>query len=183
MPSTMKIFAVYANPILIEKPKWFDEFYYSYGGGYDPYVTLKQSCFVDEKDEKDIQNKLANFFTPLKIPNHAINVVFDTIVIPDEGCIMINTRKNAALNQLQKNIVSALKEYSHYTAPELELYEKNFIPHITIARDVRLVKEDLDALRSDCSFRAEIRDITCIFVREQTLKESQNSNNKTIYQL
>ena len=137
----------------------------------------------DEKDEKDIQNKLANFFTPLKIPNHAINVVFDTIVIPDEGCIMINTRKNAALNQLQKNIVSALKEYSHYTAPELELYEKNFIPHITIARDVRLVKEDLDALRSDCSFRAEIRDITCIFVREQTLKESQNSNNKTIYQL
>ena len=85
--------------------------------------------------------------------------------------------------QLQKNIVSALKEYSHYTAPELELYEKNFIPHITIARDVRLVKEDLDALRSDCSFRAEIRDITCIFVREQTLKESQNSNNKTIYQL
>ncbi len=179
----MKIFAVYANPILIEKPKWFDDFYRSYGGGYDLHITLKQSCFVDEKDEEDIQDKLANFFASLKIPNHLIDVAFDTLLIPNEGCIMISARENAALNKLQKNIIHTLKDYSQYTAPELESYEKNFIPHITIAQDVGLVKEDFDPLRSDCFLKAEIRDITCIFVREQTLEEAQSPDNKTIYHL
>ena len=179
----MKIFAVIANPVLTEKPQWFDEFYRSYGGGYDPYVTLKQSCFVDEKDKRDIQNKLANFFTLLRIPNHSIDVTFDTIIIPNEGCIMVNARENSILNQLQKNITLTLKDYSHYTAPELESYEKNFIPHITIAQDVRLVKENLDMIGSDYFFKAEIRTITCIVVREQSLEEAQNKNNKTLYRL
>ncbi len=179
----MKIFAVYANPILIEKPKWFDDFYRSYGGGYDLHITLKQSCFVDEKDEEDIQGKLANFFASLKIPNHIINIVFDVIVIPKEGCIMVNARANSTLNQLQKNIVHALKDYSHYTTPELEAYEKNFIGHMTIARDVSLVAESFAVLRSDCFFKTEVRNITCIFVNEQTLEESQNQNNKRIYKL
>ncbi len=147
------------------------------------HITLKQSCFVHEKNEEDIHNKLANFFTLLRIPNHSIDVTFDTIIIPNEGCIMINARENMVLSQLQKNIIHTLRDHSHYTAPELESYEKNFIPHMTIAQDVCLIKEDLGALRSDCFFKAEIRDITCIFVREQTLEEAQNPNNKTIYQL
>ncbi len=179
----MKIFAVYAQPILIEKPEWFDDFYRSYGGGYDLHITLKQSCSIDEQDERDIKNILADLFHSLPTHNRKIDVILDTLVIPEEGCIMVTSQKNPLLYELQKKIVEALKGYTQYTEPELEAYEKNFIPHITIAEDVSRVKENLDILKSDCFFRAAIRDITGIFVKEQTLEEALNQKNKAIYPL
>ncbi len=177
----MKIFAIYATPILTEKPEWFDDFYRSYGGGYDLHITLKQSCFIAEKDGQAVRDILSNFSNALRIPDHKIDVVLDTIVIPEDGCIMITAQKNEILNELQKNILSALKEYSQYTTPELEAYEKNFIPHITIAEDVSLVKEDLSTLKSNCFFKGELRDVTLSIVNEITPEEARDPKNKTVY--
>ncbi len=180
----MKIFAIYAKPILTERPEWFDDFYDSYGGGYDLHITLKQSCFIDEKDEQDVKNKLFSLFNSLQTPNHRMHLTLDTLVVPETGCIMINAREYAALHRLQKKILSVLKGYNQYTAPELQEYEKNFIPHITIAQDVALVKkESLETLKSHCLFKAIIQDIACIFLKEATLEEANNPKNRTMYLL
>lgn len=181
----MKIFAIYLKPLLTQKPSWFDAFYQKHGGGFELHVTLKQSCFIEEDELPDMYKKLTEVMQEIQISSHSIPIIFDQLVLPDtlEGCVMINAQENKILDNLQKKIVTSLKNYTCYTAPELEQYEKNFIPHITIAQEIKGLSYDFEKLKKDCVCKGEIRDITLIHVKEQTLQEAQDLKNKTLFTL
>ena len=132
----MKLFAIYAAVDLIDKPIWLDEYRKNLEQFYDFHVTLKQSCYIEERRLSDVKNKLSVLFSELKLADHEIHIVFEKLVTdgsdPTDGVIMIQAQ-NPPLSNLQKRIISVLSDYKQYYEPASQEWEENFKPHITIA--------------------------------------------------
>jgi 2'-5' RNA ligase len=182
----MKIFALYTNLKLKEKPAWFDEFTEKYGAWWEPHITLCQPRHIND-DEIDQLKEIANdFFSKLRILGHAIEVSFNSILPQsDKNAIMLKAENNATLMKLQRELCAMLSEYTHYVDPLTQSYEENFEPHITIARDLseEQYREACDYLKDECSCQGIIDEIVLAIVKENTPEEANNPVNQMRYKL
>lgn len=184
-----KIFAVYANVILIKKPDWLDDFREKYDEKYDFHITLKQPSFIKTEQVTDVKNKLSSVLAECISSNHQITVTFDKIAIDEQVIdgiyIMINAKNNEPLNNLQKNIRTALKGYDNFCEEKSRAYEKIFVPHITIARHLndKKYKRAKRYLLGDYICEGVIKNIYLSVVKEDNVREAINPNNITSYNL
>ncbi len=178
----MKIFAVYSNVKLTSGPSWLESFRKKYDESYELHVTFKQPCFIEEDQVNDLKDKLSLFFKDHKVPNHEILVLFDKLFV-EENLIMIRSSENSELDSLQKGIVNCLSDYKRYFEPELEAYEMNFHPHLTIARDLNKEQLSVALKEIEDSFSCEgvIKDITLSVVEKITPEEAKIQKNQTLY--
>ena len=187
----MKIFAVYARLNLIKKPEWLDKFREKYDDLYDFHITLKQPCFIDEKQIPELKNTVSEFFDNLVLSKHEISVLLNKTVIEEyadnkgEYIIMISTNEKSEIYELQAKILSALSDYTNYVKPKYKDYEKSFEPHITIARhlDTEKLAKAKEGVVGDYTCCALIQEIVLAIVPEDTVEESKNPQNLTVYKL
>lgn len=186
----MPIFAIYTQVELIKKPAWLDHFRERYDKPYPYHVTLKQPCFIEEKDKESVKTSFKRFFEERKGNVHSILLVFTKLVMVREKqdgftTIMIDTESRSAIEELQSELVASLGSYRAYVKAESEDWEKYFHPHITIARN--LSDEHLAQAKNTLGldFRCEgvIREVVLSIVAEDTPEEARKPENKTIYLL
>lgn len=187
----MKIFAIYARVELIKKPDWLDDFRLRYDEPVEYHVTLKQHVLIEKEKVQEVKAKLAKLFDGLKITNHEILLTFDSLNIDtteisdDNACVMIDASNVEEIFKLQRSILFALQEYNQYYKIKAKVYEENFKPHITIARDLDeksylLAKKELG---QDYVCQGVIKEIVLAVVDNPTPEEGGNPNNQTIYRL
>lgn len=179
----MKIFAVTAE-LELEETTWLAAFRAKYDEPYRPHITLKQPCFIEERDVPAIKSLLGDFVGTLATPDHRIAVLFDKLV-HGEFTIMIDTTERKHLDQLQTGVLRVLKPYRNFVKPKYEGYEQNFHPHITIARnlDETTRKQAVQEIPDDYSITGSIREITLGVVNEISPAESTNPDNLTLFRL
>ena len=133
----MKIFAVYATVDLTYKPVWLDAYRAAYDQPYPYHITLKQPCYISEVDVENVKAKTARFLQTIHTPNHVIRVSCNDVVVDRaDGTIMLAVNSvDDILHSLQKGLVAALGPYEYYEAAS-EAWERDFRPHIAIARDL-----------------------------------------------
>ena len=154
----MKVFVVTAEVELTKKPSWLDGFRARYDKPYHYHITLKQPCFIQDVEVVALKNKLEMLFKGSGAISGPIELSFDTLktsIDKDDGCIMIRTSNDGPIHELQTKILECLSDYKDYFKPKYEQYELNFVPHITVARE--LTREKFDEALSELS-----KDLTCI---------------------
>ncbi len=181
----MKIFAIYSNVKLDKKPDWLDEFRKKYDKPYEFHITLKQPCYIEEDKVSELKEKISNFFNTSK---YKFEVVFDSIVSNrDEDGITIMLKANNVndLVLFQKDLCTYLGEYTTYLKPKYKGYEKDFVPHITIARNISETQEmeAMKYLQNEFVCGGEINSVTLSIVNNNTPEESKNPANQSIYSL
>lgn len=183
----MKLFAVYADLELLTKPSWLDAFRAKYDKPYPYHVTLKQTCYIEEAQIVALKQRLSSFFKTLRIPDHAIALEFDHILIDtNDGSIMVSCTKDSLITNVQKDLVKALSSYNHYYEPQSEAWEQDFHPHITIARELtpellNQAKTELEA--DDVPLIGSIKDVTLVIVSNVAAQEAKLPKNRTRYHL
>ncbi len=183
----MKIFVVTANVQLTDKPKWLDDFRLRYDKPYHFHITLKQPSFIELNQIEEVKNKLATLFLTDN-PFRMINLKFDKLKISTDApggiCIMINS-EDENVQILQKKVVDVLSQFVNYYKPKYQIYEKQFEPHITIARDLDEARfaEASKELEQSYIFEAKIDKIILTVVDNFNPEEANNPNNQTIYML
>ena len=184
----MKIFAIYLNVELVKKPEWLDEFRKKYDKPYEIHITLKQPCYIEEDRISELREKVLNYFNSINISKHKIEITFDEILRnkDKEGVtIMIKASNPDDLIKIQKELCYYLNEYTNYVKFKYQDYENNFVPHITIARNLSEIQE-IDAqkyLQNDFVCCGEISSVTLSIVNNNTPEESKKSTNQTVYSL
>jgi len=185
----MKIFGLFSNVTLAKKPVWLDAFRARYDEPYEYHITFKQPCYVQKEMISELKNKLRNFFSVQNFPEHQTDVVFDRLGIrpdaPKGGCIMIYAQRNPTLMKLQQDLREALIEYQNYLKPESSQWERDFKPHITIARHLspeRLEEAKRD-LQEDLICVGSIDEIYLQIVDESNAEEAKKLENRTTFKL
>jgi 2'-5' RNA ligase len=183
----MKIFVVTADIELTSRPEWLDDFRNRYDKPYRYHITLKQPCSVNEDQVEEIKDRLATLFSKSR-SSQKIDLKFDELKIspdaPGEICIMINS-SNETVRKLQKKVVDALSQFANYYKPEYQTYEKQFEPHITIARDLdsQKLQEASKELEQDYTCEGKIGKVVLTVVGNFGPEEANDSKNQTIYNL
>lgn len=183
----MKIFVVTANVELTHKPTWLDDFRQRYDKPYHYHITLKQPCFVDNDKIDDIKTKLKSLFSDSTL-KQKIDMNFDELKVSKDApggiCIMLNAT-NQQVRKLQNEVVDTLSLYKNYYKTKYEEYEKQFEPHITIARDLN--DEAFTAaqkeLQGNISCKAVIDKIILTVVNNFGPEEANDPKNQTTYNL
>lgn len=180
-----KIYGVWAKVNLIKKPKWLDKYKKKYNNLYPTHVTLKQPCIIDESEFNNFKHIVSQVINKIHFPDHKIELVFEKVFIDKKDrSIMIRAKKNNAIIDLQYKIRNALKNYNNYTEPELEEYENNFHPHLTITGDVKnRFDEAIKDVGKDTKCIGEINEIIFSCVKKDTAKEAKNPKNLTRFKL
>lgn len=176
----MKKFAVYSKVKLTKKPTWLNRFKKDYLKE-DWHITLKQTCWIKDRQVCDIQNKINELHKELKFKDGKIYIKFDRLVVEkekEEGgkTIMIRATHNKYIHLLQKKIVRALKGYNDYNVQESRIWEKNFKPHITLVGNLE-EKEFLKIqsyIRQDYVCEGTIDSITFIYLDKDSNKKRVN---------
>jgi 2'-5' RNA ligase len=183
----MKIFVVTADIELTSKPGWLDDFRSRYDKPYPYHITLKQPCFVNDNQVGEIKDRLATLFSKDQA-SQKINLKFDELKISTDApggiCIMINSSDDT-VHELQKNVVDILSQFTNYYKPEYQTYEKQFQPHITIARDLdsQKLQEASKELEQDYACEGKIGKIILTVVDNFGPEEANDPTNQTIYNL
>lgn len=183
----MKIFAIYSNVELVEKPDWFEDFYCKYNNSPKYHVTLKQSCLVEESDLQDIKDKLSTFFRNFHTPNHQIALTFNKLILDTENnqtkTILLNAEYCQKIYELQTGLIAILKDYKNYLWKKSEEWERNFKPHLTLAPDLspQQYKETLNELKSNLSCKGIVKDVALIIVDNMIPEETDKPENQSIF--
>lgn len=178
------IFHVSTDFDLIQKPVWLDNFRAKYDKPYPYHITLKNSTYFDKNDFKKLKNDLGKITKEYK----KIKITFDKLFIspsPKGICIMIKAQQNKTLLKLQKEISKQLSKYGKHTHKAYAKFEKNFKPHITIARylnpkQLKIAKSELE---KNLRCQAIITNFTLTTVQHDLFKEWNNPKNKLYYKL
>lgn len=184
----MKVFAVYANVELTDKPSWLDDFRKEYDEPWDFHVTLKQPCFIKESELDDLRQRVSQFFSKQVAKGSGMAVRFDEVV-DDKGendtTIMLRARGARDLVAIQEDLLLSLTEYVRYTRPHHQGYEENFEPHITIGRDLsdQQCQDASEYLKDGCVCEGMIREVILLVVKDDTVEEGLNPMNQTTYRL
>ena len=183
---TVKIFAVYATVELTHKPAWLDAYRAAYDQPYPYHITLKQPCYISVADVERVKAKTAHFLQTIHIPDHVIRVCCNDVVIDRaDGTIMLAVNDvDDMLRSLQQGLVAAVGLYEYYEAAS-EAWEKDFQPHITIARDLSssmLIKAESEVPADDYP-EGHITEITLVAVDKVDAEEAKKSENLTKYRL
>lgn len=181
-----KVIAIYGRVKITKQPEWLPAFLarFQKTPHWEPHVTLKQSCFVEEGDIPVIRRIVDDFFEK----NHyaVIPAVFDKVLAnPEWPYILLSMKYSEKLVNLQTALVQILKGYRGYIEPELEEYEKNFNPHLTIADslDREQTKVAIRELSGGCMIRGIIDEIVLIVVENPEYAEIDRELNYTTYKL
>lgn len=187
----MIIFAVQTNLEISKKPEWLDAYRAKYDDlRYEYHVTLKQPCIIEEKDIGFIRQKLDNYFRTVK--PQVIPLVFDDAVFADsrvnesEACVMIKSQPNDSINKLDRDILSILSEYKNYVWEQSQDYEANFMPHITVARNLNPEKFIMakDDFKGDFITEGKITKVILSLVRNYDKNDkTQGKHDDSIYTL
>lgn len=182
--SKKKIFSISSDFQLIKKPDWLDDFRKKYDQPYSYHVTLKTSTCFDHICVENLKGDL----DAIAKKYHTIPVKFNELFIssaPKGKCIMIKAQKNKVLIKLQKEIVKKFSEYGSHITKEDERFEKNFVPHITIARHLSLeqLKIAKTELKKDLFCEALIKELVLTTVKNNRFEESCNPLNKAYFKL
>ena len=130
----MNTFAVYARVEITAAPEWLALFMKKYGSTTEPHVTLKQTCFIEEGEREAVREMVKRFFSNRPKAEYPVQIIFNSLrTKPDWDAILVDAEDSLDIQSLQKDLVRALASYRRYVEPELESYEKNFAPHLTIA--------------------------------------------------
>lgn len=160
----MNAFAVYARINLMEKPAWLDVFRAKYDKSHEDHVTLKQPCLIEPAQAEEVRKRLSDYFSASQSKSMEISF---TQLHPDEhdGSIMIDAEPHSALSELQKGIVNALEPFHNYVRRESETWEKDFVPHVTIARglDANQFRAAVQELPRDAHVRGTIQEVVLSF--------------------
>ncbi len=185
----MKIFAIYLNIDLTHKPEWLDEFRAKYDKPYEYHITLKQPVYIDESQVMDVRERVSVFVAGLQLPDHALTVAFDRVITDtkdsEDICIMIRAAENIPLIDLQRGLVEALAGYENYCKPESAGWEKEFMPHITIGRDLNLdsLEQAQKEMHPEDLPTGIITELVLAVVDDLNPIEANNPKNQTVYQL
>ena len=95
------------------------------------------------------------------------------------------SEKNQVLIKLQKEIVKKFSGYGSHITKQDERFEKNFVPHITIARHLSLEQLNIakTELKKDLFCEALIEELVLTTVQNNLFEESSNPLNKTYFKL
>lgn len=185
----MRIFAITTNVVLTKKPAWLDEFRRKYDKPFEYHVTLKQPCYIHEKELPKLKVTFTEFVFNWPKFEHGIKIFFNRIkidtTVEGEMCIMIKAKKNLELIKLQKKLLTQLNSYTNYVKAESKAWEENFKPHITIARNLSsqiLAKAKTDLLKD---YRCEgiIKDISLKVVTPTNSEGMYQPKNQWVYSL
>ena len=181
----MKIFAIYSNIYLTNKPDWLDEFRKKYDKPYEFHITLKQPCYVEEDKIPELKEIVLNFINSSTISSKTIEIIFNEVVFDkdEEGTTIMIKANNESLTQIQKNLCASLLDYTDYVKPKYKNYEENFVPHITIARNLSEAQEGeaIKYLQNGFLWGGEINSFVLSVVSENTPEEAKNPANQNLY--
>ncbi len=179
----IKIFAVYGRVEILDAPNWLEAFREKYNTPYDYHVTLKQPCYFHERQLQDIKNSIRKALVGFDLPDNQLSLHFDSLRADRlDGSIMIMAGANTLLGSIQRSITSQLGQYQSYISAELERYEKNFEPHITIAYNLgSRFSEAVSLVPQDTKFSGIIKEIILSNVSSITPEQTCQDASKTIF--
>ncbi|MCX6728641.1 MAG: hypothetical protein NTV39_02650 [Candidatus Saccharibacteria bacterium] len=196
----MKISAIYTTVHLVKKPAWLDKFRNQYDleynkdtcrledEPYDMHITLTQPRFVGDEYAIQLKKVLGNYFKNNKIGK--IKLEFAGMYLDrqdeiDNGCIMVNASKIDELLKLQLKMRDFVKNNNDFCDIKHKAYEDNFIPHLTIGRDLSKLRFDkaLQDLPQGIRIEAEVSEIILAIVRDESSAERKNPKNLTVFKL
>lgn len=158
----MKTFALYANVEVKSAPTWFSDFWRKYRGERQPYVTIKQTCFIEEETILKMKGVAESFFAGKPVIEKRIPVTFSRIrTSPDWPIIMLAAETSEPLLKLHLDLTTVLADFQNFAEPELKNHEENYEPHLTIATGLnREVNDEATGqLSGGCIVQGEIREI------------------------
>lgn len=169
---------------LNKKPKWLDDYRKRWDKPYSYHVTLKNPTYYLPKDLSKIKKDLKEIskrFDQFKVK---FNKLY--IGLASRGyCVMIKAEKKKELLKLQKDISKTLSKYGLLIKPLYSKFEKNFKPHITIAR--YLTKEQLNEakkeLKKNLNCETIIDKFTLKTVNKDSFEDWNSFSKKTNYTL
>lgn len=177
-----KLFQISADFNLTVKPDWLDAFRHKYDLPYDFHVTLKTTtCFnpTDEEEIKQTAKQISEKQEPLE-------VIFEKLYIsqaPSGWCIMIEAKPNDELIKLQKIISDSFSKYGEHASEDKRRFEKEFRPHITIAR--HLTKDELKQAQSelgtDLHCKSLINNLSLYIADEDNFSQWSKPENRFVY--
>ncbi|MDA2936218.1 2'-5' RNA ligase family protein [Patescibacteria group bacterium AH-259-L05] len=182
--SNGNFFNIRADFDLNVKPPWLDDFRSKYDLPHDYHITFKTTTKFKSED-------FENLNTELKIiskSHRPFIVVFDELFISSTSsgwCMMIKAQYNQELFDLQKEVAEKFSKYGDHTTKERESFEKNFDPHVTIARHLtpEQLRKAKRELKKDLMCEALINSLTLATVKEDTFEEWSNPANRIFYKL
>lgn len=182
--SDKKIFHISADFDLIKKPDWIDNFRQKYDKPFRYHITLKTETYFNAKYLKNLKTDLLSITKQYA----EIRISFNKLFIghsPKGECIMIRAEKNKNLVNLQKEITKKISNYGNHIMQEYEKFEKNFKPHITVARNLTAeqLKNAKNELGKNLYCEALIDKIVLTTVKNDLFEEWNNKKNKTYYKL
>ncbi len=184
----MKIFALYLRLNLSTKPGWFDGIRSKYSSTAILHITLIQPRCVAESDIAILKERVREVLSETTHFNKKL--VFDKTEIEDdekdgECLLMAFTEENKSIRDLQNKLVEKLKDFDQYCSETTKGYEQNFRPHLTIANQIPLgAKEEVVSLVSQgMDLQGEVADLVLAVVNEQTVAESEKSENWNVFSL
>lgn len=183
----MKIYSIAATINLENKPRWLDDFRKKYDKPYDFHLTFQNSCTIESSKVTALKQNLKQFFLshPLKEkPTLVFDRVYSDPEDPEGATIMLKPSKSPTkIMEFQKRLLSAMEKYQNYLEPQNKIYDQNFVPHMTIARDLSLEKYQvaLAELPRKIQCTGNISSVTLYLVDTPNLTEVNNPNNQTTF--
>jgi len=177
-------FQISANFDLKVKPIWLNDFRSKYDLPYNYHITFKTTTNFKSGDFENLNTELKNISN-----NHIpFAVIFDELFISPSSsgwCIMIKAKYNKELLKLQEEIAKKFSKYGNHATEERENFEKNFNPHITIARHLTLeqLEKAKSELKKDLICEAIIESLTLTTVKEDTFEEWTKPINRTLHKI
>lgn len=176
------IFNIVAEFDLTKKPLWLDAFRLKYDKPYRYHISFKTLTYFDEANLENLKNELeviANTHSDIK-------VIFNELHINSTskgGCIMIRAEHNKKLLELQNEISNKFSKFGKHISEEYENFERNFDPHITIARHLTAnqfekAKKDF---KKDLFSEAIIDNLVLGVSKKDTFEEWSDPKNKSFY--
>ena len=194
----MKFFAIYINVEITEKPDWLDGFRNKYDleyhadtdtfdVPYDAHITLTQPRFITDSEATILRTELTKFFENYsgKIEIEFSGLHLDRQDATDNGCIMLDSTNKDELSKLQLKMLNFVRENNSFCDITHKPYEDNFIPHLTIGRDLSKSRFDkaISELPDKIQIKATVSEVILAVVRDESAAERKDPKNLTVYHL
>ncbi len=184
----MKFFAIYTNATIVNKPEWLDSFRAKYDISYAEHFTLTQPRYIRECDIENLKQAITKYFERNKFQAFTITCDvphLDRQDATNDGCVMIAAQESQQLKNLQQDLVAVIGTGYEFRDHKYVSYEKEFVPHITIARDLsRNIFEAATAeLPSDLTITVDVSEVTLAIVADESAEERMSPENLTTFKL
>jgi 2'-5' RNA ligase len=193
-----KFFAIYTNVNITEKPDWLDSFRSKYDLEYhadtdtfdipyEAHITLTQPRFITDYEATKLRAELTKFFKDYsgKIEVEFSGLHLDRQDANDNGCIMVDSTDRDELSKLQSKMLDFVSENDNFCDIMHKAYEDNFIPHLTIGRDLSKGKFDdaIAGLPDEIRIKATVSEVILAIVPDESAAERKDPKNLTIYHI